>query len=258
MSELIIFDEDVSGVDDVPALVANSAVVYGNADGLPHSFGGLTPASDGTLYMVGGSPDTPSGVYSWKGLRQAPGATPAVQAELLACSSSSSVPDGYISMPKPVAFPSVMGESYGYYHPPTHLTGRRTRPRMLVKAHGGQRPARALANPGIQFFTSRGFAVLDVDYGGSTGYGRAHGRPRGNWGIVDIDDAAQAHSTSSIRASPTRSASPSTAARPAATRRWGRSLFATSSPRDARCTASPTSPPSRPTRTSSRAGTSTG
>jgi len=59
-----------------------------------------------------------------------------------------------------------------------------------VKAHGGPTACTSASfNPGIQFFTSRGFAVLDVDYGGSTGYGREYRRRlRGNWGIVDIDD----------------------------------------------------------------------
>ena len=59
-----------------------------------------------------------------------------------------------------------------------------------MKAHGGP-PACTGPNynPGIQFFTSRGFAVLDVDYGGSTGYGREYRRRlRGSWGVVDIDD----------------------------------------------------------------------
>ena len=46
--------------------------VYTQADGLPHSFGSLTPSADGaTLYMLGGSPDRPGGVYSWSGLDSA-------------------------------------------------------------------------------------------------------------------------------------------------------------------------------------------
>ena len=58
------------------------------------------------------------------------------------------------------------------------------------KAHGGPTGATSSGfNPSIQYFTSRGFAVLDVDYGGSTGYGRDYRRRlRGSWGIVDIDD----------------------------------------------------------------------
>jgi dipeptidyl aminopeptidase/acylaminoacyl peptidase len=60
----------------------------------------------------------------------------------------------------------------------------------LVKAHGGPTACTGTAfNAGIQFWTSRGFAVLDVDYGGSTGYGRDYRRRlRKSWGIVDIDD----------------------------------------------------------------------
>jgi len=129
----------------------------------------------------------PSGVYAWKGLAGEIG-----PAELLACSSSARVPDGYVSLPEPVEFPSPMGTSYGYYYPPTHPKAHsdEAAPPLLVKAHGGPTACTSTSfNPGIQFFTSRGFAVLDVDYGGSTGYGREYRRRlRGNWGIVDIDD----------------------------------------------------------------------
>ena len=64
------------------------------------------------------------------------------------------------------------------------------RPPLLVLSHGGPTaPADAQLDPEILFFTSRGIAVAAVDYGGSTGYGRAYReRLRGRWGIVDVDD----------------------------------------------------------------------
>ena len=108
------------------------------------------------------------------------------------CMYMSQVPTGYISVPQPVEFPSPLGTSYGFYYPPCHPSceSDEDAPPLLVKAHGGPTACTSASfNPGIQFFTSRGFAVLDVDYGGSTGYGRDYRRRlRGNWGVVDIDD----------------------------------------------------------------------
>ena len=64
------------------------------------------------------------------------------------------------------------------------------RPPLLVKVHGG--PTAACSsnfNALIQYWTSRGFAILDVNYGGSTGYGRRYRqRLNGQWGVVDVDD----------------------------------------------------------------------
>jgi len=186
-TELIVFDEDTTGSTDVPAMVAKSSKMYGVSEGLPHSFAGLAPSPDGTLYMVGGGPDIPSSVYAWRGLIE-----DKASAELLACSSRTRVPDGYVSVPKPVEFPAPLGISHGYYYPPQNpvATSDEAAPPLLVKVHGGPTACTSPSfNPGIQFFTSRGFAVLDVDYGGSTGYGRDYRRRlRGNWGVVDIDD----------------------------------------------------------------------
>src|SRR5258706_11316882 len=63
-------------------------------------------------------------------------------------------------------------------------------PPLLVKCHGGPTGAASSAlNLSTEFWTSRGIAVLDVNYGGSTGFGRAYReRLNGNWGIVDVDD----------------------------------------------------------------------
>jgi dipeptidyl aminopeptidase/acylaminoacyl peptidase len=61
---------------------------------------------------------------------------------------------------------------------------------LIVESHGGPTSASAPSfDLGIQFWTSRGFAILDVNYGGSTGYGRAYReRLNGTWGVVDVDD----------------------------------------------------------------------
>lgn len=130
---------------------------------------------------------------------------------MLACSSSAEVDGGYVSVPEPVVFPSPLGTSYGYYYPPTNANCECTAeaaPPLLVKAHGGPTSCTSTGfNPSVQFWTSRGFAVLDVDYGGSTGYGKEYRRRlRKNWGIVDVDDvcAGAQYLVSKGRADPKR------------------------------------------------------
>jgi dipeptidyl aminopeptidase/acylaminoacyl peptidase len=97
-----------------------------------------------------------------------------------------------------ITFPTGGGaEAHAYYYAPVnpgHQPPAGEKPPLLVLSHGGPTSA---ASPsyslGVQFWTSRGFAVVDVDYGGSTGYGRAY-RERlvGAWGIVDVDDCCAA------------------------------------------------------------------
>ena len=186
---------------DATAAEASKTILTQEA-GLPHSFGSLTPAPDGsTLYMLGGAPDASSGVYSWGGLPppssagkdDAPAAVFA-PAKMIACSSSAEIDADYISVPSPVEFPAPLGTSYGFYYPPTNklceCNTEGALPPLLVKAHGGPTSCTStIFNPSIQFWTSRGFAVLDVDYGGSTGYGKEYRRRlRKNWGVVDVDD----------------------------------------------------------------------
>jgi dipeptidyl aminopeptidase/acylaminoacyl peptidase len=114
--------------------------------------------------------------------------------EELRRSSEMAIDPGYISTPQVLEFPTENGlTAYGFYYPPQNqdfLAPDRERPPLLVKSHGGPTAATsATFNPGIQYWTSRGIAVLDVNYGGSTGYGRAYReRLRGQWGIVDVDD----------------------------------------------------------------------
>jgi dipeptidyl aminopeptidase/acylaminoacyl peptidase len=93
-----------------------------------------------------------------------------------------------------VEFPTTNGNTaFGLFYPPHNpdyvgLPGER--PPLLVKCHGGPTSSASSGlNLGIQFWTSRGIAVLDVNYGGSTGFGRAYReRLYLNWGIVDVDD----------------------------------------------------------------------
>ena len=102
----------------------------------------------------------------------------------------------YISAAQPVEFPTENGKtSYGLFYPPKNKDFQADdseKPPLLVKSHGGPTASTSGSlSLGIQYWTSRGFAVLDVNYGGSTGYGREYrDRLKGNWGIVDVDDCA--------------------------------------------------------------------
>jgi dipeptidyl aminopeptidase/acylaminoacyl peptidase len=169
------------------------------AGGLPFGFGGVCTKEDGTLYLLGSSPEMAGGIYEWAGL---PAASPPV---LLASSMrvSSVPPAKFISTPQLLQFPTTdkaetgVRKAYGYYYPPRNgdfAPAPGELPPLLVKAHGGPTACTGSSfNPGIQFWTSRGFAVMDVDYRGSTGYGRAYRQAlAGNWGVVDIEDVCAA------------------------------------------------------------------
>jgi len=100
----------------------------------------------------------------------------------------------YLTKVEPVEFPTTGGRTaFGLFYPPRnpdYAGGTGDRPPLLVKCHGGPTSsASSTLNLGTQFWTSRGIAVLDVNYGGSTGFGREYReRLRLNWGIVDVDD----------------------------------------------------------------------
>ncbi|KAG8377647.1 hypothetical protein BUALT_Bualt08G0054700 [Buddleja alternifolia] len=101
----------------------------------------------------------------------------------------------YISSPELIEFPTeVPGESaYAYFYPPTNplfQASQDEKPPLLLESHGGPTvETRGILNFSIQYWTSRGWAFVDVNYGGSTGYGRKYrDRVLGRWGIVDVND----------------------------------------------------------------------
>jgi dipeptidyl aminopeptidase/acylaminoacyl peptidase len=101
---------------------------------------------------------------------------------------------GYLATPEPIEFPTAHGHTaHGLYYAPQNRDYRAPddeKPPLLVISHGGPTAATSSAlSLSLQYWTSRGFAVLDVNYGGSTGYGRAYReRLNGQWGIVDVRD----------------------------------------------------------------------
>lgn len=116
------------------------------------------------------------------------------ETKVLQRASNFTIDSGYFSAPQPVEFPTENGlTAHGFFYPPKNpdfAAPANEKPPLLVKSHGGPTSATiAVLMLGIQYWTSRGVAVLDVNYGGSTGYGRAYReRLNGAWGIVDVDD----------------------------------------------------------------------
>lgn len=106
--------------------------------------------------------------------------------------------DADMSSAQAISFPSRDGrEAHALFYAPANalFAGRaEARPPLVVMSHGGPTSAaRSSFDLKIQYWTSRGFAVVDVNYGGSTGYGRSYRNLlRGNWGVVDVEDCCAA------------------------------------------------------------------
>ncbi|HKO98164.1 MAG TPA: prolyl oligopeptidase family serine peptidase [Pyrinomonadaceae bacterium] len=116
--------------------------------------------------------------------------------EVLRRSNALEIDGGYFSTPQPIEFPTENGATaHAFFYSPVNRDYRAPEgelPPLLVQSHGGPTAAASTAaSLSIQYWTSRGIAVLDVNYGGSAGFGRKYReRLRGKWGIVDVDDCA--------------------------------------------------------------------
>ncbi|MGA2552040.1 MAG: S9 family peptidase [Burkholderiaceae bacterium] len=141
---------------------------------------------DGQILVLAGSPQKPSEIAT---IALADGLT-----RVLAKSVEVPVPAGSVSIAESFRFPSTGPRQVHafYYAPlnPNFCLPEGERPPLVVVSHGG--PTSRTTNAfrlAVQFWTSRGFAVLDVNYGGSSGFGRRYREAlNGRWGIVDVDD----------------------------------------------------------------------
>lgn len=158
---------------------------------MPHrALDQIAAAPHGGLYAVAVDDDTPPAIVEmrldggrarWSVIRRPAPLT---------------LPAGLVSTGTAVAFEAPGGgRVHALHYPPRHpsLTAGRPPP-MIVLAHGGPTGAAARGlQLRVQYWTSRGFAVLDVDYRGSTGHGRRYREAlQGRWGLLDADDVIAA------------------------------------------------------------------
>ena len=146
----------------------------------------------GAAVFVGGSFTVPAGLYRMdlaSGDAELIRATrPPIDEDVAAC----------IAAPRAITFPSGDGaEAHAFHYAPCNPAfegPQDEKPPLVVMIHGGPTaPAKAALDLTVPFFTSRGFAVVDVNYRGSTGFGRAFRRAMyGGWGKVDVEDCVAA------------------------------------------------------------------
>ena len=192
-------------IEDGAAELVVADVEQGMTSPLPvdyTSYRSLTRTDSGVAF-IGGRRDDVAAVVE---LELSTGRT-----SVLASQGAVDFPAGTFADAETIRFPSGDATAYANFYPPCNpvCTGPPgALPPLLVTTHGG--PTGAAGRDlgfGIQYYTSRGWAVLDVNYGGSTGFGRAYReRLNGRWGIVDVEDcvAGVRHLTFEGRIDPDR------------------------------------------------------
>lgn len=153
------------------------------------SFFSLSPVADGVLAIAAGPAEAPAVVRI---------AVPRGSVEVVKRSRELDLAPALVSAPRPVEFPTEGGlTAHALFYPPHNPAFQGPAgelPPLVVISHGGPTSATSSAlSLAVQFWTTRGVGVVDVNYGGSTGYGREYRRRlNGRWGIVDVDDCVNA------------------------------------------------------------------
>ncbi len=172
--------------------LARLAIDTGELEDIPVSYTNIydLQATPGCVFLLAGAPTLPLSLVRFD--------LKTLETQVLRRSREEIIDLGYISAPETIKFPTERGKtSYAFFYPPKnkdYCAAEDERPPLIVMSHGGPTAsAGTTLRYGIQFWTSRGIAVVDVDYGGSTGYGREYReRLKGNWGVVDVDDCVNA------------------------------------------------------------------
>ena len=147
-------------------------------------FESISCADGRALFIASGPADFPS-VSLYDGDKNA--------FSVIASSSAAPVEPKWFSRAQPISFEKDGREVHGFYYPPCNpdfQAPAEEKPPLIVFGHGGPTGATSAGlNLKVQYWTSRGFAILDVNYSGSTGYGRTYrDRLKDNWGILDVED----------------------------------------------------------------------
>jgi dipeptidyl aminopeptidase/acylaminoacyl peptidase len=141
------------------------------------------------LVFIAGAPDRAPELVTWSA---------GEGARVLRRASDEPPAPGLVSVPRPIEFESAAGRTaHAFYYPPAHPDQEGPpdeRPPLLVQIHGGPTGHAPMGlDEEILFWTSRGVGVVDVNHGGSTGFGREYRNLlRGAWGVVDVEDCVAA------------------------------------------------------------------
>lgn len=165
-------------------------------------FSQLRIAADKTLVCVAASASSPSTLVAMDLHNTLNRTTTALTSRVLCSTSTDTISEAYLSMPEPISFPTqlpdgTLSTAYAmYYAPknPEYLAPTNSLPPCRIMAHSGPTSrATASLDMSIQYWTSRGWAVCAVNFGGSTGYGLDYMRRlNGHWGDVDVRDCVAA------------------------------------------------------------------